>query len=217
VRTRADAWLGPRRPLFARALGLAALAVGLQPVLGLGLGNVWYRMAVAAALLIPVALAAVPVGWRELYRPAWWHLPAALVGTVGLYAAGAVVSGLLMSIRAAASQAGMLYVWIPLAPERLMLPLLLFIILGEEIVWRNAVTLPFAARLGPFWGCLAAGVAFALAHLSLGIPLLLLAALCAGCFWSAMVVVTRSAWPALLCHVAWDLAVMLWWPYVGGS
>jgi membrane protease YdiL (CAAX protease family) len=198
-------------------LALAALAGALQPLLALVSTNVWYRMAAAAAVLIPVALAAVPVGWRELYRPAWWHVPVALAGAVVLYVAGAVVSSLLLAVPTANDQAIALYTWSRLVPPRQVLPLLLFIILGEEIVWRNAVTIPFAARLGPFWGCLAAGTAFALAHLSLGVPLLLLAALAAGSFWSAMVLATRSAWPALLCHVAWDLAVMLWWPYLGGG
>ena len=60
----------------------------------------------------------------------------------------------------------------------------------------------------------AAAAVFALAHVPLGVPLLLLAALGAGTFWSALVLKTRSAVPALVSHVLWDLAVLFWFPYV---
>jgi membrane protease YdiL (CAAX protease family) len=76
------------------------------------------------------------------------------------------------------------------------------------------VTLPLAARLGPWTGALAAGALFALAHLPLGVPILLLAALGAGAFWSALVVKTRSAVPSLVSHALWDLALLFWLPYV---
>ena len=46
-------------------------------------------------------------------------------------------------------------------PGALAVPLLLAIVVGEEIVWRNAVTLPLAARLGTRGaGPLAAAAAF---------------------------------------------------------
>ena len=43
-------------------------------------------------------------------------------------------------------------------------------------------------------------------------PVVPLAALGAGAFWSALVVRTRSLVPAIVCHVLWDLAVLFWWP-----
>ena len=98
-------------------------------------------------------------------------------------------------------------------PDALAVPLLLLIVLGEEIVWRGAVTLPLAARLGPWAGVLAGAVAFAVAHLPLGVPVLLVAALGAGAFWSALAVKTRSLVPALVSHVLWDLTVLFWLPY----
>ena len=39
-------------------------------------------------------------------------------------------------------------------------------------------------------------------------------ALSAGTFWSAFVLKTRSALPALVNHVLFDLAVLFWFPYV---
>jgi membrane protease YdiL (CAAX protease family) len=206
-------WLRSRRPLFGRAAGLAVVAASSPFV-----PNVWYRLAASYAVLVPLALSGIPAGWRELYRPRWRLVAIGLAGAAALYAAGAVVTRLLLlAVPAASAQIAALYAWRRIVPEGLVLPLLLFIILGEEIVWRNAVTIPFAARLGPVLGCLAAGAAFAAAHLSLGVPMLLVAALAAGSFWSGLVVGTRSAWPALACHVAWDLAVMLWWPYAAAG
>jgi len=55
---------------------------------------------------------------------------------------------------------------------------------------------------------------YALAHLPMGVPFLLLAAMGAGTFWSAFVLKTRSAVPALVSHVLFDLAVLFWFPYV---
>jgi uncharacterized protein len=107
-----------------------------------------------------------------------------------------------------------LYGWKRSEPGALAGPLLLLIVLGEEIVWRNAVTLPLAARLGPWPGVLAAAALFALAHLPMGVPFLLLAALSAGTFWSALVLKTRSAIPSLVSHLLFDLAVLFWLPYV---
>ena len=92
--------------------------------------------------------------------------------------------------------------------------LLLLIVVGEEIVWRNAITLPLAGRFGPVPGVLLAALGFALAHVSFGLPALLIAAFGAGAFWSALVVRTRSAIPSLVSHLVFDLTVMFWLPYV---
>jgi membrane protease YdiL (CAAX protease family) len=87
--------------------------------------------------------------------------------------------------------------------------LLVALVAAEEVVWRNAVTLPLAARFGAWPGVGAAALAFAAAHLSLGVPVLLVAAVGAGAFWGAMVVRLRSAVPAFVCHLLWDIAVLL--------
>jgi membrane protease YdiL (CAAX protease family) len=94
-------------------------------------------------------------------------------------------------------------------PPALVWPLLIFIILGEEILWRNAVTV----GIGGWRGAAVGAVAFAIAHVSLGMPALILAAFGAGLVWSVMVVATKSAWPAFVCHLAWDAAAMVLLPY----
>jgi NADH dehydrogenase len=206
-------WLRARGAHWRRALALACAAIALLPVLGLVVPNVWLRMAANAAVLVPAALMAVPLPWRALLRPSWRRVGAGVVAAGALYAAGAVVAVPLLALPAAREQVAALYSWRAAAPPGWALALLLWIVLGEEIVWRTAITLPLAGRLGAVRGVLLAGLGFAAAHASLGVPLLLVVALGAGAFWSALVVRARNAVPALASHVLWDLAVLFLFPY----
>ena len=207
-------WLARHRPAFVPALTLAVVALLVQTALALTVANVWYRMAASGLVLSAFALARVRLDWRALYRPSWRHFAQGTVAAAVMYAVGALVTRLLTASPALAAQVVELYGWKRMVPDALAVPLLLLIVLGEEIVWRNAVTLPLAARLGPWRGALGAAALYALAHLPMGVPFLLLAALGAGTFWSALVLKTRSAVPALVSHVLFDLAVLFWFPYV---
>jgi membrane protease YdiL (CAAX protease family) len=89
-----------------------------------------------------------------------------------------------------------------------MWPLLLWVITGEEIVWRQAVTQPLVQRLKG-WAALAGGVAFMVVHLPWAPPVVWLAALVFGTAWSWMAVRWRSFWPPFIAHVAWDVLVMV--------
>ncbi len=208
------AWLARRRAAFPHAVALALAAVLLFPVVSLLVANVWHRMAIAWAVLLPVALVWVDVGWRELLRPSRRHLLPGLAGAALLYGLGFVVTRALVAAPGVAAQVATLYGWKDSVASPWVVPLLLFIILGEELVWRNAVTLPLSARWGAPAGVGLAALGFAAMHVALDVPVLLLAALGAGAFWSALVVKARSAVPALLAHVLWDLAVLFWAPYV---
>jgi NADH dehydrogenase len=201
------------RDLFPRALALAAAGITLMPLAGLVLGNVWYRMALCGALLVAASFAFVPLPWRALLAVTRRGLLQGVAAAVALYGIGAVVFHLLQKTAGASVQIAQLYGWRDTVPAAVVIPLLVLIVMAEEFVWRNAVTLPFAARLGPIPGVLLAAAAFSAAHISLGVPVLLAAALGAGAFWSALVVKTRSAIPALVSHVLWDLAVLFVIPY----
>jgi NADH dehydrogenase len=207
-------WRAHHGPAFASAVALVLFALLVQTVLALTVANVWYRMAVGGLVLSAFALARVRLDWRALFRPRWRHVAHGAAAAAVLYAVGALAAALLTASPGLAAQFVELYGWKRMVPSVLSVPLLLGIVLGEEIVWRNAVTLPLAARWGPWRGMLAAAALFALAHLPMGVPVLLLAALGAGAFWSALVLKTRSAVPALVSHVLWDLAVLFWFPYV---
>jgi uncharacterized protein YbjT (DUF2867 family)/membrane protease YdiL (CAAX protease family) len=206
-------WLALRAAGAGGALLLVLAAPLLQALLAATIANVWYRMGVGAVVLSAFALTRVTVGWAELWRPSARHLAQGAAAAAVLYAAGAVVVRLLVASPTLAAQMADVYGWKRAVPDALAVPLLLLIVLGEEIVWRGAVTLPLAARLGPWAGVLAGAVAFAAAHLALGMPVLLVAALGAGAFWGALAVKTRSLVPALVSHVLWDLTVLFWLPY----
>jgi NADH dehydrogenase len=208
------AWLSRRASAFPRAFALAVAAIALFPLVSLLVPNVWHRMATTWALLIPAALLGVDVGWKELFRPSRRHVLEGVGWAVVLYGLGFLVARALLAWPPTAGQVASLYGWTEQVERAWVLPLLVVIILGEEIVWRSAVTLPLAARWGPARGVAAAAVGFAAMHLALGVPVVLLAALGAGTFWSALVVKSRSAVPALVSHVLWDLVAMFGVPYV---
>ena len=95
-----------------------------------------------------------------------------------------------------------------LAPA-IAIPLLFFpIIPGEEIVWRGAVMLPLVERWGRVVGICVAALLFAAAHVMLGSVPILLAAVALGVVWGALTIWTRSLWPALVCHLVWDLMIL---------
>ena len=199
---------------FGRALGLMVLAILLPALLGWAIPGIWPRLAANALVLIPIALFGVRLPWRELLRVSASRLAVGLGAAAFLYGAGALVARLLLAVPAFAAQLAAVYGWKEAVPAAWIPGLLLLIVAGEEIVWRNAITLPLAARFGPVPGVLLAALGLALAHLSFGLPALLIAAAGAGAFWSALVVRTRSAIPAFVSHLLFDLTVMFWLPYV---
>jgi len=185
-----------------------ALSFGFVPLLP----NVWFRMAAVGASLCALSFALVPLPWRVLLTPSRRTLAVGTAATALLYVTGGAIFFALSRL-GAGPQIDALYAWRDLVPRTLVWPLLMFIVLTEELVWRNAVTLPLAERFGPWTGAALGALAFTVAHVAMGVPLLLLAALGAGFFWGLLVVHTRSAVPALLSHLVWDAAVLLLWPY----
>jgi membrane protease YdiL (CAAX protease family) len=194
------------------AASVGILGVGLISALSFLIPNVWYRLAAAYTVLVPCALRTRP-GWRDLWRPAPRRVVQGVLAAAVLYVLGWIGHRVLTSVPALAADVPRVLAWKDSVRPALALPLLAFIVAGEEIVWRCAVGLPLAARLGPSLGSVAAAALFAAAHLAFGMPLLLAAAFALGLFWSALVVKTRSAVPAFVSHVLWDLAVLYVAPY----
>ncbi len=201
--------LRTRRGAFAAALVFALPALVMIELL-MSIPNLWHRMAVNHLLLVPAALLAVPVGWRALLRPRFAHIAVGLCAAAILTAGTWAVLALAPSLAAATAP---LRAWAGLLSLPATIALLVFIVAGEEIVWRGAIGLPLAARLGPWAGSAFAAIAFAAAHLPLRMPVLVLAALGAGFFWSLLAVKTRTLVVPFVCHLAWD-AALLWGPVV---
>ena len=191
-----------------RLLGLVALAVGLIAGLGALTEQVWWRMLMADAALVPLCLWAAPLPWRELWRPSWRGLWQGLAAAAALLLAGWLGSQVLFALTPGArAEAAAVYGWATLLPAWAAGPLLVVIAASEEVVWRGAVAFSVAARAGPWWGVAASAGAFAAAHVSLGVPVLVIAAAGAGLFWAWLGLKTRSLFAVLVCHVVWDVCV----------
>jgi uncharacterized protein YbjT (DUF2867 family)/membrane protease YdiL (CAAX protease family) len=202
-------WLHERAAALRGWPVVLALAVIAMLALPAVLPSVWTRMAVVnvGATLLLFCLCGRALG--PLLRPRAAAIGVGLASAIVLYlAADLFMAGLRALAPALALQAQAVYAWSDAAPLGVRLGLLGLIVFGEDLLWRGAVTLPLAARFGPVRGCMLAGAAFAIAHLTSGPPLLVLAALAMGTLWSALAVRTRSLVPVIASHLGWDLAVM---------
>ncbi len=115
----------------------------------------------------------------------------------------------------ASNHASQVYAWLDeIESWLLLIPLVAFIIVSEEAIWRGAVMLPLAAKLGAWKGVVVSAMLFALAHVFLGPPILVFAAFVAGCFWGWLAIKTRGLFAPIVCHLLWDGLVMFVWPLV---
>lgn len=191
-------------PLWFPLLAVAALLLGPWLV-----EDLWLRM-----LAIESALVAVLLGVGAPLR-SWIRVRAAALAlgvtaaVVMLGGALGVTAGLHALAPSLMGSANEVYAWATMRPLGVSAALLLLIAGAEDFVWRFAITLGLVRRLGPAGAVWAGGIAFALAHATTGPPILAVAALLAGLLWSALAVRTRS-WPAVvLCHVLWDVSVVM--------
>lgn len=202
-------WLDAQARALRRWPWLLALALAVMLALPSVLPSVWTRMAVVNASLSLLLFALHGRVLGPLLRPRLAMVGVGLACALVLYAgADLFMAALRELLPALAEQVHRVYAWSDDAPLPVRLALLCVIVPGEDLVWRGVVTLPLAARCGPWLGCLLAGTAFAFAHLTSGPPLLVIAALAMGTLWSVLAVRTRSLVPVVTSHLAWDLVVM---------
>ena len=194
-------------PSLAWFVPLAMAAMLALPWL---LPNVWVRMAAVETLLAGLAIAAIPtLKWGSVFGAQPRRLAAGLAAAaalyVGCYAGFALTAALAPDLAAGAS---VMLAWPSTMAMAIQLPLLVLIIVGEDIVWRGAIGIPLVSRLGPVPGVLASAALFAVAHMTTGPPILWVAALVCGAFWTALVIRTRSLAAAVVCHITWDVLVL---------
>lgn len=205
-------WLADRAGIVPGGLSVFSMAI-LAMVLMLGLPavlpDVWVRMAAINGSLTVLLLLLGGRRWAQLLRPTFAGVGIGLASAAGFYvAADLFMAGLRIGLPELAAQVDTVYAWGDTAPLGLRLALLGPIVFGEDLLWRGAFTLPLAARFGAVPGCVLAGAAFAVAHLTTGPPLLWVAALAMGTIWSALAIRTRSLVPVVVSHLVWDLLVM---------
>jgi membrane protease YdiL (CAAX protease family) len=177
-----------------------------------GSSNIWQAIG-GAAVVLGVAVLLLDQGLRTLLRP---NLGGLLTGlatggmmTIATYVLYPVVASRLPSIP---SETALLYAAFR-APSRLLASLALGpVILGEGLVWRGIVQSALVRRLGPWAGVSAAAVAYALALVPLGSPVMVAVALLCGFVWGTLRLRTASLFPTLVAHLLWDGVVLFWLP-----
>jgi uncharacterized protein YbjT (DUF2867 family)/membrane protease YdiL (CAAX protease family) len=199
--TRAPAW---RVALFAL---LAPVALLLGPWL---IASVWLRMAALELGLSLVAFACLGMSWAKLWRPSAsalaWGVGAGLVTWAGAFAVAELLGAFAPGLWSRTSE---LYAWAGELPVVAALGLLTLIVAGEEIVWRGALGLGMAARVGAWPAVAISAGLFTLAHLTTGPLVLAIAAALAGAAWTWLAIRTRSLFASYVAHLGWDVA-MLW-------
>lgn len=191
-------------------LQFALFGIALLNALAVVFDNIWHAVAINHAIMLPLAL------WFLGERRRVWLSLNFRSLVLGLVSGGLLV----LATWGVLSIAGLLNPdwreWLlqPMAMKEALapaiaIPLLFFpIIPGEEIVWRGAVMLPLVERWGRVVGICVAALLFAAAHVMLGSVPILLAAVALGAVWGALTIWTRSLWPALVCHLVWDLMIL---------
>ena len=193
----------------------AFAAFGVFAVAGLFAGPwlidaIWLRMAVIDLVLLIAALVGLRLRWAELVRPRVASTVAGLSGGGIMWAGAFVVTGLIATLTPTLwAGAGELYAWAHALPIAQALALLGLIVAGEEIIWRGALGLGLAGRIGAWPAVLVSAGLFTLAHASIGSPLLLIAAALAGGAWTALAIRSRSLWASFVAHMLWDIG-LLW-------
>ncbi|MCH9683861.1 MAG: NAD-dependent epimerase/dehydratase family protein [Deltaproteobacteria bacterium] len=175
--------------------------------------DVWWRMTFVNGLGIVGLLWMWGRTWPPLLRPRIGLIGIGVAGAALAYLGAALfIGGLRSTAPALAAQVEEIYGWSQLAPVSLHLMLLPLIVVGEDLLWRGAITLPLANRFGPGLGVAVAATAFAVAHLTSGPLVLVFAAAVMGALWSALMLRTRSLVPVFVSHLLWDVVVMFVYP-----
>lgn len=194
----------------SRALLFGLLGNALLNLLALVFDNIWHAVAINHAIMLPLAL------WFLGERRRVWLSLRVRSLVLGLVSGGLLVLATwgVLAIVGLLNPDWREWLLQPMAMKEALAPaiaiplLFLPIIPGEEIVWRGAVMLPLVERWGRVVGICVAALLFAAAHVMLGTVPILLAAVALGAVWGALTIWTRSLWPALVCHLVWDLMIL---------
>lgn len=194
----------------SRALLFGLLGNALLNLLALVFDNIWHAVAINHAIMLPLAL------WFLGERRRVWLSLRVRSLVLGLVSGGLLVLATwgVLAIVGLLNPDWREWLLQPMAMKEALAPaiaiplLFLPIIPGEEIVWRGAVMLPLVERWGRVVGICVAALLFAAAHVMLGSVPILLAAVALGAVWGALTIWTRSLWPALVCHLVWDLMIL---------
>lgn len=192
------------------ALAVTAVMLATPAVLP----SIWLRMAIVEGVFAAIAIRTLALPWRALFEFRARDVALGVAAAGALWLAGAAAIAAIRAVAPAlANDLGQIQLFAGALEPWVVVLALPFIVATEDIVWRAAVTLPLAARLPWPAAALAAGSLFALAHVTSGPPLLVLAALACGTLWSAVAIATRRLVPVTAMHLTWDVLVVFVAPY----
>jgi len=196
------------------------------------------RLAFWVLAVVPTAvLAAIAAAWahredrlREWLSPRWGDFTRGILGAVGLFLAAWGVIRLLAPV-GSPREIWLVSLYGQIGDPRALQahgPAVAAVIaaaaVGEEVVWRGAVTHLLAERVGSrvawIWAAALYALALAPTAWSLGSaagldPLLIVAAAGGGFVWGGMARAFGSLVPSILAHALFDWAVLMMFPFWG--
>ena len=192
----------------AVVVGLVVAAVAWGALFGLGRADFWSRAAVAGLAIGGYAIVVQRDELQDLLRPTVVDVAIGVAAAGVLYGVFWAGNAILRRwLPAVAAQVEALYdVRSVRRPARLPLAAVLLLVGPcEELFWRGLVQ----ERAG----FLLALAGYAAVHLWERKAALVLAALVGGAAWSALFAWRETLVAPVICHVLWDLAVVLWFPF----
>lgn len=171
--------------------------------------GIWTCVGSAAAVLVVATGFGIALPWRALLVPRASVVGLGIAAAAALSFASEVVYPMLASVwPALGTQAHQLYALFgrPTAVQAWVL--LPAIAASEELIFRGGLV-QLLARERPWVAGAISVLVYTVAHLESGSWALVgLAAFC-GSLWTLLRLRSGSLWPGLLCHVLWDLLVLV--------
>lgn len=173
------------------------------------------RMLSAHALLLLPCMWLLRGTMKYLSAPSWRRVGGAITLFALMYAGGWVtVSGLeALAPDPVRAQLGEVYGFSDAFPTTFSLVAIGLAVMAEDIIFRGALLMPLLAMNRPALAIGVSTIAFTLAHLLIGPPILILGAFLAGGCWAWLAARTRSFVAPILAHLLWDLTVLWVAPY----
>jgi len=173
------------------------------------------RVLSAHALLLIPSMWVLRGTMKYLSAPSWRRVGGAISLFALMYAGGwLTIEGLLViAPEVIRAQLDEIYGSLQAFPATFSLAAICVAVIAEDVIFRGALLMPLLAANRPALAIGVSTVAFTLAHLLVGPPILILGAFLAGGCWAWLAARTRSFFAPLLAHLLWDVTVLWVAPY----
>jgi len=205
----------PRSASLASTITVVSLAtVSFATALALrDAVNVWLTTSIAAMVALMMTRLGDPEAFQEFRRlrarAAWAAVGIALLmiaATYLLYAESYRVPGLQPQVRE-------LYLVFTSEPGRYgAAPIIAFVVLAEEVVWRGVLLRALEQRVGPLGQVVLATLLYSLMQAASGSWVLWGLSVLLGLVWTLQRVLYRTWAAPLITHLIWDGTVMILYP-----